>query len=154
LNHIADAVVCHSRDMSAHLSLESLLFERIDTLWRTTMSQVAISPSLAAVCEMGDLLGPLETLGQDLVVLNQSLNVYLEQMRQAMPRLYFPSEPELLDILASGQGNVRGINTHVSRLFPGVKELLLRDEDDAFYGAKGEMGEVSGFGWWSLHCRF
>jgi len=34
----------------------------------------------------------------------------------------------------------------VSRLFPGVKELLLRDEDDAFYGAKGEMGEVSAFG--------
>lgn len=131
------------RDMSAHLSLESVLFERIDTLWRTTMSQAATSPSLAAVCEMGDLLGPLETLGQDLMVLNQSLNVYLEQMRQAIPRLYFPSEPELLDILASGHGNVRGINVHVSRLFPGVDELLLRDEDDVFYGARGEMGEVS-----------
>ena len=115
---------------------ERMLFDKIDTLWRRTMAQTAFSPSLSSICNMGDLLGPFQTLDADLLVLNQSLNNFLERTRQAFPRLYFPSEPELLDILAAGYNNVSDINMHIMRLFPGVSELMLREDERTFFAAQ------------------
>lgn len=131
-----------SRDVALLLSRESLLFEKIDTAWRKTVARAAVNPSLSSICDSGNLLEPFRTMQADLNILDHSLNTYLDRVRKSFPRFFFPSEPELLDIIASGYNDISGINTHIERLYPGVHRLQYRESDGVFHGCQSKLGEV------------
>ena len=79
---------------------------------KATLRQAYKIPNIIDLSSAENLESTLSQLQQQLATCESALDEYLEQKRQAFPRLYFVSIPDLLDILS------KGIADSFSRMYP------------------------------------
>ena len=91
-------------------------FAIIDQQWCKIITRAKRYPNVVACCTGNDL-AVLPSLARHLSDCQKTLHVYLEEKREAFPRLYFVSESMLLRILASADASF------IPTLFDGVQAV-------------------------------
>ena len=90
-------------DIVKQLPAEASRFAGIDRSFSKAVAHARDARSVLAACVGSDLLaGALPALADQLELCQKSLAAYLDRKRAAFPRLYFVSDPTLLEILSLG----------------------------------------------------
>jgi dynein heavy chain len=89
-----------SGDIGKTLANESIYFQEVDKLWKTTMEQIESDPGIIELADRDSIKQLFEDANKKVEKIERSLNEYLEQKRLVFPRFYFLANEDLLEILA------------------------------------------------------
>lgn len=89
--------------------------------WATMVKHALVNFSLEHICSFPGLLEMLKENNNTVEQLLVALDKLLEMKRNAIPRLYFVSDAELVEMISTRDFNV--LNKHVSKLFMSVTGL-------------------------------
>ena len=92
--------------------------------------KVSNTPLIFDLIEVPGLKEQFEHLACEFKRIQQSLMSYLDNQRDPFPRLYFINNEDLLSVIYN-RTNIRHINAHIHKLFPGVARLILFREDNS-----------------------
>lgn len=130
-----------SPDIKVQLPDEYVLFEEVDTTWRTTMDGINEQPGIIDLSERDSIKPQFEKANNNLDQIQSSLNDYLEQKRQVFPRFYFLANEDLLMILAQTK-EPRAVQPHMDKCFEGISRLVFSDSNEITGMLSAEQEEV------------
>lgn len=82
----------------------------------------------------------LERLADLLSKIQKALGEYLERERSSFPRFYFVGDEDLLEIIGNSK-NIPRLQKHFKKMFAGINQILLRDDDTIVYGMMSREAE-------------
>ena len=111
-----------SEDIRQQLPKQSESFEKIDEEMNKFIQEQKKELNVIKTCNQPDIQKFLETQLRELIIVEKSLNEYLETKRMAFPRFYFVSSNDLLDILSKGR-NPKDIEQHFGKVFDNLVKV-------------------------------
>ena len=116
-----ESIFIGSPDIRMQLPTEAARFDKIDSSFKSLMSETAKNSIVLDACNTESRLTLLESLSNELESCQKSLSEYLESKRNAFPRFFFISDEELLSIL--GSHNPQNVQEHIIKMFDNVLKL-------------------------------
>lgn len=116
-----ESIFIGAGDIRMQLPEEAAKFDKIDKIFKKTMSEVARHNLVVEACNVEGRLELLAGLSADLEACQKSLSDYLESKRNAFPRFFFISDEELLSIL--GSHNPKNVQEHIIKMYDNVLKL-------------------------------
>lgn len=101
------------------LPQEQTRFKRVDKEFTGILREVEADPRVMTLASQIDLNDKLKTILEQTERCQKSLMEYLDAKRDKLPRFYFISDDDLLEILGHSQ-NPTIIQTHLKKLFMGI----------------------------------
>ena len=89
-----------SPDINRQLPKESALFKRVDSTWRTCISEAKVQKNVLRVCISDGLFDKFKEANSTFDKIQKELKTYLEVKRSKFGRFYFLSNDDLLSILS------------------------------------------------------
>ncbi|XP_066585667.1 cytoplasmic dynein 2 heavy chain 1 [Prorops nasuta] len=111
---------------------------KADKDFRYLMGEVYRDPRVSSLRMLP--LAALTNLRESLDKCQRSLDEFLEEKRASYPRLYFLSDEDLLELVS---GTRRGLESHLPKLYHGVKSVIL--EGTNLLGVSSSEGETLKF---------
>jgi dynein heavy chain len=114
-----------SEDIRIALPEEAKKFNKTDINYRKIMDGVSKNPNVLNCCVRGDSSNRIEELkmiSAELDKCTQSLTNYLDSKKMALPRFYFISDDDLLEIL--GTSDPKAIQPHLLKLYDNCAKLI------------------------------
>eukprot|EP00931_Biecheleriopsis_adriatica_P056393 TRINITY_DN33417_c0_g1_i2.p1 TRINITY_DN33417_c0_g1~~TRINITY_DN33417_c0_g1_i2.p1 ORF type:complete len:3028 (-),score=718.43 TRINITY_DN33417_c0_g1_i2:3957-13040(-) len=133
-----------SEDIIRQMPAEAQKFQKVDKLWRGTMSAVSENPNCIDVSEIENLLANFTDANKNLDIIQKSLNDYLETKRLAFPRFFFLSNEELLMILSQTK-DPTAVQPHMGKCFEGINKVRFDANDEIIEAMLSVEGEVVDF---------
>ena len=134
------------------------MFSHISRKWAAIVQHVRSNTRLLAVCSYETLLEDLEECNSELEMILIAVKKYIDDKRQAIPRLYYLSDDEVLTLLATPNFEVFASNfvkvlAHISRIEARRGgEVDVTEQDPTvevcnfsgleIYGVVGEDGDI------------
>src|SRR5690606_24111750 len=103
-------------------------FDKIDAEWNKLMTDTAKNRNVLECCSIKGRLQKLQELSQRLADCQKELSQYLQTKRDAFPRFYFISDPELLSIL--GTSDPTSVQEHMMKMFENCNELIFKNNKE------------------------
>ena len=131
-----------SEDIRLALPEENKKFTKTDVNYRKIMESVFKSPNVLNCCVRGESANRLEELkaiSRELDRCEKSLVSYLEDKRIALPRFYFISDEDLLEIL--GTNDPTAIQPHLLKLYDNCAKLTFASNGKQITHMCSEEGE-------------
>ena len=72
--------------------------------------------------------------------IQKALGEYLERERSSFPRFYFVGDEDLLELFGNTK-NIPYLQKHFKKMFAGVNQILLNDENTIVNGIMSKEGE-------------
>src|ERR1051325_7476192 len=104
------------------------------------MKKVYKSPYIMDVLNIPNVQKSLERLSDLLSKIQKALGEYLERERSSFPRFYFVGDEDLLEIIGNSKDVVR-FQKHFKKMFAGISNILLSDENTVIQGMASRAGE-------------
>jgi dynein heavy chain len=118
--------IFNAEDIQKQLPAESQKFLIVDRSWKMIMNRTHHNPLvLHAIDPLETGSSLLETFAinnKSLESIQKSLEEYLETKRMALPRFYFLSNDELLEILSQTR-DPHAVQPHMSKCFDAIKSI-------------------------------
>eukprot|EP00930_Biecheleria_cincta_P074768 TRINITY_DN6197_c0_g1_i1.p1 TRINITY_DN6197_c0_g1~~TRINITY_DN6197_c0_g1_i1.p1 ORF type:complete len:4188 (+),score=808.10 TRINITY_DN6197_c0_g1_i1:1794-12566(+) len=134
-----------SEDIMRQLPNEAAKFQKVDALWRNTMSTTADNPNCIDVSDIEtggkSLLANFIESNKDLDIIQKCLNDYLETKRLAFPRFFFLSNEELLEILSQTK-DPTAVQPHMGKCFEGINSVRFNADNEIIEAMLSVEGEV------------
>ena len=131
-----------SEDIRIALPEEAKKFNKTDINYRKIMEIVAKNPNVLACCVRGDSqyrIEELKMISAELDKCTNSLTDYLDSKKMALPRFYFISDEDLLEIL--GTSDPTKISPHLLKLFDNCAALKFGAGNKQITEMKSDEGE-------------
>ena len=128
-----------SPDIMRQMPTEGRRFQKVDQIWRTTLTEVALEPNMMKIAENDKLLANFKEANHRLDLIQKGLEDYLEIKRLAFSRFFFLSNDELLEILSQTK-DPSAVQPFLNKIFEGVAKVRFRYEDT---GNKDDMQIIS-----------
>ena len=109
---------------------EQARFKRIDSEFRTIMSDVRINPLIMALASVPHLSESVQSMNDQMDRCQRALNDFLEEKRSKFPRFYFIGDDDLLEILGQS-ANPAVIQSHLKKLFAGCHAVAFNEDSSA-----------------------
>jgi len=113
-----------SEDIRIALNEEAKKFDKTDANYKKIMDNVHKNPNTLQCCVRGDSanrLDELQNILNELDKCTKSLTQYLEGKRMGLPRFYFISDEDLLEIL--GSSDPQSIQPYLMKLYDNCAKL-------------------------------
>ncbi|KAJ2382228.1 dynein heavy chain, partial [Coemansia sp. RSA 2611] len=140
-----EGIFAGSADIKHMLPVESSRFQNINTEFLTVMKKVYKSPFVLDVLNLPNIQRSLERLADLLGKIQKALGEYLERERASFPRFYFVGDEDLLEILGNSK-DVTRIQKHLRKMFAGLAQLQLSEDETEILGMASREGEQVAFG--------
>lgn len=121
------AAVFSSPDIMRQLVSETKKFQILDSSWKYAMGRALALDSCLGSAEIPGLHDLLYVQFSELETLDLRLRTILNAKREVFPRLYFLSDPKLLQIISS-QHDPTTINMYLRNLFSGIFQLEFQSD--------------------------
>ena len=135
-----DGVFSGSTDIKHLLPTESQRFGTISSEFVTLMRRVAKAPQVLDILNIPNLQKQLERLCELLTKIQKTLGEYLERERAAFARFYFVGDEDLLEMIGNSK-NLGRLQRHLRKMFGGVNQLDLNEDQTAIIGVASREGE-------------
>ncbi|CAJ0749843.1 24274_t:CDS:10, partial [Entrophospora sp. SA101] len=135
-----EGIFSGSADIKHLLPVESQRFQNIDTEFLTVMKKVYKSPYVVDVLNISNVQKSLERLADLLSKIQKALGEYLERERSSFPRFYFVGDEDLLEIIGNSKDVLR-IQKHFKKMFAGISNILLNEDNTIITGMASREGE-------------
>ena len=135
-----------SEDIRIALPEEAKKFNKTDINYRKIMEIVAKNPNVLACCVRGESSNRIEELkmiSAELDKCTNSLTEYLDSKKMALPRFYFISDEDLLEIL--GTSDPTKIQPHLLKLYDNCAQLTFGAGNKQITHMKSDEGEIYQF---------
>jgi len=127
-----ETIFLASEDIKAQLPEDTKRFQKVDTDWRTLMTEAADDPAVINACNFEGREELLLDMYSVIETCEKSLNNYLEQKKKIFSRFYFVSNQALLDILSNGN-NPEIVNGYLGDCFNGMKAVKFVETEQRPY---------------------
>ena len=134
-----------SPDIMRQMPTEGRRFQKVDQIWRNTMTDVVSNPNMMNVASNEKLLGNFKEANNRLDQIQKGLEDYLEIKRLAFSRFFFLSNDELLEILSQTK-DPTAVQPYLNKIFEGVGKVRFRFEDTGKPEDQQIIAMVSGEG--------
>lgn len=104
------------------------------------MKKVTKSPLVMDVLNIPNVQRQLERLADLLNKIQKALGEYLERERASFPRFYFVGDEDLLEIIGNTK-NIPRLQKHFKKMFAGITQILLDEDDNQVLGIASKEGE-------------
>ena len=111
----------------------------INKIWKGIMDTVQGGLKVIDLCKVPGLLQKLKENREMMEVIQKSLALFLDEIRNIFPRFYFLSNDELLEIICIQ--NFMGIRPHINNIFSGIKDLEILEDSLLVEGMVSCEGE-------------
>ncbi|CAJ0883095.1 1976_t:CDS:10 [Entrophospora sp. SA101] len=135
-----EGIFSNSADIKHLLPVETQRFHSIDTEFLTVMKKVYKSPYVVDVLNISNVQKSLERLADLLSKIQKALGEYLERERSSFPRFYFVGDEDLLEIIGNSKDVLR-IQKHFKKMFAGISNILLNEDNTIITGMASREGE-------------
>ncbi|KAI7858782.1 dynein heavy chain [Circinella umbellata] len=135
-----EGIFSGSVDIKHLLPVETSRFQSINTEFLTVMKKVYKSPFVMDVLNIPNIQKSLERLADLLSKIQKALGEYLERERASFPRFYFVGDEDLLEIIGNSKDILR-IQKHFKKMFAGIANILLNEDQTAILGMASKEGE-------------
>ncbi|KAL0081796.1 dynein heavy chain [Phycomyces blakesleeanus] len=135
-----EGIFSGSADIKHLLPVETSRFQSINSEFLTVMKKVYKSPFVLDVLNIPNIQKSLERLADLLSKIQKALGEYLERERASFPRFYFVGDEDLLEIIGNSKDILR-IQKHFKKMFAGISNILLDDEQTVILGMASKEGE-------------
>eukprot|EP00940_MAST-03C_sp_MAST-3C-sp2_P002393 g2393.t1 len=109
-------------DIARQMPLEAKKFAKVDKMWGKLMSKSAKVMNVVSCCSSDILRNSLPVMFSELEQCQKSLESFLDEKRNIFPRLYFVSNPVLLQILSQGN-NAQAIRPFYEKIFDAIADV-------------------------------
>ncbi|CAG8454634.1 4044_t:CDS:10, partial [Ambispora gerdemannii] len=135
-----EGIFSGSADIKHLLPIETQRFTNINSEFLTVMKKVYKSPYVLDVLGIQGVQKSLERLADSLGKIQKALGEYLERERSSFPRFYFVGDEDLLEIIGNSKDVVR-IQKHFKKMFAGVSNIILNEDNTVILGMASREGE-------------
>ncbi|KAJ9053275.1 dynein heavy chain [Entomophthora muscae] len=135
-----EGIFSGSADIKHLLPVETTRFQNINTEFLTAMKKVYKSPFVLDVLNLPGIQKSLERLKDLLGKIQKALGEYLEKERSSFPRFYFVGDEDLLEIIGNSKDVLR-IQKHFKKMFAGISNILLSNDNTVITGMASKDGE-------------
>ncbi|CAG8442752.1 1825_t:CDS:10 [Diversispora eburnea] len=135
-----EGIFSGSADIKHLLPVETQRFQNINSEFLNVMKKVYKSPYVLDVLNIPTVQKSLERLSDLLSKIQKALGEYLERQRSTFPRFYFVGDEDLLEIIGNSKDVVR-IQKHFKKMFAGVSNIVLNEDNTIILGIASREGE-------------
>lgn len=136
-----DGVFESRNNISNILPIESARFKNLTYEFLDLMRKVYKVELVLDVLLIADIEDSLKKLLESFSKLRRSLSDFLERQRGIFARFYFIGNEDLLELIGSGSDFTK-INSHISKLFPGVAALNYDKDSSSITAIMSSQDEV------------
>jgi len=139
-----EGIFASSADIKHLLPTETSRFQSINSEFLGVMKKVQKNPQVLEVLNIPGIQRSLDRLADLLAKIQKALGEYLERERASFPRFYFVGDEDLLEIIGNSK-DVTKVQKHFKKMFAGLANLLLDEENQVIMGMASKEGELVQF---------